>query len=317
MQLLVIGIILIVIGVATFLGRRQILVQNQPLPAGVPVLAGLVGLGLLFASTLVIVPPGHIGVKVFFGKVQPNPLSEGLHVVNPLVTIEKLSIRTNVYTMSSVASEGQVGGDDSIKVLSQGGLTIPLDVSVAWRLVADDAPGIFRTLGRGYEESIIRAAARAALRDAAQRFTAQEAYSSKREELASQAKTIMESKIKELLAKQENFTGAGFVIQQVLLRNVSLPPRLRAAIEEKLAAEQEAQRMDFVLQKETKEAQRKKIEAQGIADFQKIVSEGISEQLLKWKGIEATMEIAKSHNAKVVIVGTSQDSLPVILNADE
>lgn len=317
MELLIAAIVLLLAGVAVLVFRRQIIVQHRPVSPAVGYVLLVAGVLAGVGSTLVIVPAGHVGVKVLFGEVQPGYLDAGLKFVNPLMNVEKLSVRTQVYTMSAVSQEGQRKGDDSIQVLSKGGLSIPLDVSVAWRLVPGDAPEIYRNLSTTYEEDIIRSAARAALRDAAQQYTAQEAYSSKREELAVTAKTIMEKKLAELLGKIEGFEGLGFVVQQVLLRNVSLPARLRSAIEEKLAAEQDAQRMEFVLQKEQKEAERKQIEAKGIAEFQRIVSEGISEQLLRWKGIEATLDIARSPNAKVVIIGGGEDGLPVILNTEK
>jgi regulator of protease activity HflC (stomatin/prohibitin superfamily) len=315
MQLFVIGIIFILAGIGAMFARRRHLTQ-QNIPPAIPPLGILLGVVIGLAGTVVVVPAGHVGVPVLFGNVQQRTLEEGLRFKNPLAEVELMTVRTEVYTMSGTLREGQKVGDDSIKVLSKDGLEMPLDISVAYRLVPGDAPGIYQTIGPNYIEKIIRPAARTAIREAASNFTAQEAYSTKRTELADSAQQGMSRRIQELLARQELFDGQGFVIQQVMLRNVSLPSRLRAAIEEKLSAEQEAQRMEFVLDKERKEAERKKIEAQGIQDFQKIVSEGISEQLLRWKGIEATSEIARSSNAKVIVIGSGEGGLPVILNPD-
>ncbi|MCD4825441.1 MAG: prohibitin family protein, partial [Phycisphaerae bacterium] len=197
------------------------------------------------------------------------------------------------------------------------GLRMPLDISIAYRLVADDAPSLYRNLGVNYIAKVIRPASRTAIREAASQFTAQEAYATKRGEVALQTQAGLERRIKAMLSEYEGIKGTGFIIQQVMLRNVSLPNRLRQAIEQKLAAEQEAQQMEFVLAKEKKEAERKAIEAKGIKEFQQIVSEGISDKLLRWKGIEATMEISKSPNAKVVIIGSGKDGLPIILNTDK
>lgn len=193
---------------------------------------------------------------------------------------------------------------------------MPLDITVQYRLLASDAPAVYRTLGLDYVEKVIRPAARTSIREAASQFAAQEAYSTRRSELQAAAQDSLARSISGLMAKQEGFSGDGFVIQQLLLRSVTLPKRLQVAIEDKLSAEQDAQRMEFVLAKEIKEAERKKIEAAGIAEFQKIVTTGISELLLKWKGIEATMEIAKSPNAKVVIIG-GKNGLPIILNVSK
>lgn len=315
MTLLLAAIAFGIVGVVLFLRRKSYALQNMPdfLPAVLLVVAVV----LIISSTIVIIPAGHVGVPVLFGKVQKSYLTEGLHFINPLLNVVKMSVRTQVYTMSVVSREGQRSGDDSITVLSKDGLRMPLDITVAYRLVASDAPNVYRTLGEHYAENIIRPAARTAIREAASQFTAQEAYATKRGELADNTQQGLIDRIAKLMAEQVNFAGKGFVIQQVMLRNVSLPSRVRGAIEEKLAMEQDAQRMEFVLAKEHKEAERKGIEAKGIAEFQKVVSQGISEQLLKWKGIEATLKIAESNNAKVVIIGGGKDGLPIILNTDK
>ncbi len=268
------------------------------------------------ASAIVIVPAGHAGVPVLFGKVQNFHLSEGMHLINPLVQVTALSVRTEEYTMSSATREGRIKGDDSIRVLTSDGLEMPLDVTILYRLSPSDAPWIYRNIGPNYEAKIIRPAARTAIREAASNLTAQEAYSLKRKELAEDSQKLLELQIANLLGQHEDFKGPGVIIQDVLLRNVSLPTRVRDAIERKLTAAQEAQQMEFVLEKERKEAERKEIEAKGIANFQKVVSEDISEQLLQWKGIEATMEISRSPNAKVVIIGSGASGLPVILNTN-
>lgn len=314
MQLIAIAIVLVIAGVVIRLGRK--VPQLMALPKGAPYVCWAIAAVLIIASAVVIVPPGHVGVQVLLGQVRTKPLGDGPHPVIPLVEVVEMSVRTEVYTMSSTNLEGQRSGDDSITVLSKDGLQMPLDISIAYRLLADDAPAIYSTLGENYPEKIIRPAARTAIRESASRFTAQEAYSSKRQEMAALTQQLLEQAVADLVAKQDGIEGQGFVIQQVMLRNVSLPLRLRNAIEEKLAAQQAAEQMQYVLQREQKEAERKKIEAEGIQTFQKIVSEGISEPLLRWKGIEATLKISESKNAKVIIIG-GKDGLPVILNAGE
>ncbi len=309
MESLVFGVMLVIVGV--------ILLFQRKVPKFVSTLI-FIGAGIaVISSTIAIIPAGHVGVPVLFGKVQDRSLPEGLHVINPLLNVVKMSVRTEVYTMSMMSGEGQKQGDDSITVLSKDGLRMPLDISIAYRLVADDAPSLYRNLGVNYIAKVIRPASRTAIREAASQFTAQEAYATKRGEVALQTQAGLERRIKAMLSEYEGIKGTGFIIQQVMLRNVSLPNRLRQAIEQKLAAEQEAQQMEFVLAKEKKEAERKAIEAKGIKEFQQIVSEGISDKLLRWKGIEATMEISKSPNAKVVIIGSGKDGLPIILNTDK
>ncbi len=312
MQLLLIAAVLAVAGIVLITRGKSYTLRNVPKP--LPYLIILAAVAFAIASAVVVIPAGHAGVPVLFGKVQDNPLTEGLHLINPLLEVQRMSVRTEAYTMSSIGREGQLRGDDSITVLSKDGLRMPLDITVQYRLVASDAPYIYRTLGLNYVEKVIRPASRTAIREAASQFTAQEAYSTRRGELGAQTQEALEHSIKKLLREHKDFRGDGFIIQQVLLRNVTLPARLQAAIEEKLSAEQAAQQMEFVLAKERKEADRKKIEAAGIAEFQRIVSQGISGQLLKWKGIDATLKIAESPNAKIVIIGTSENGLPVILN---
>jgi len=285
--------------------------------ARVPAL-GLLGLALLIASPAFIttVPTGRVGIPVLFGKVRGDFLSEGIHLVNPLVAVPALSVRTETYTMSAVIQEGAVKADDSIRALSRDGLEMPLDVTVAYRLIPEDAPWVYRNLGSQYVDSIIRPAARTAVREGLAQFSAHEAYGAKRRELADRMQQFLQQRIAALTAQYKDFAGRGFEIHPVMLRNVGLPASLRGAIELKLAAEQEALKMPFILERELKEAERKKIEAGGIADFQKIVSEGINESFLRWKGIEATQALAKSENAKIVVIGAGKNGLPVILNPD-
>lgn len=266
-------------------------------------------------SFLTVVPAGHVGVPVVFGKVQENSIPEGLHTKNIFARVLKLSVRTEVYTMSSVTKEGAVEGDDAIKALSSDGLLMPLEITIAYKLVGSDAPWIYRHLGEQYVETVIRSASRTAVREATSKFTSQEAYATKREELAMKMHELLTVRIKDLLSQYKEFKGTGFEIQQVMLRDIGLPDKVKTAIEEKLSAEQDALQMQFVLQKETQEAERKRIEASGIRDFQNIVTAGISDKLLRWKGIEATRELAQSKNAIVVVIGSgTEGGLPIILN---
>ena len=267
---------------------------------------GLMGLGLALGtlSTVTIVSAGHVGVKALFGKVQEDYLPEGLHFVNPFLSVIEMSVRTEAYTMT---------GEQTITVLSADGLRMPLDVTVNYRLIATDAPWAYRNLGYYYEEKLILPPTRTAVREAASLFTSQELYATKRNAAAGNMQSSLREKI-DVILQEYNHTGSVVAVQQVLLRNVGLPDKVREAIEKKLEAEQQAQQMEFVLAKERQEAERKEIEAKGIAAFQDIVRQGIDEQLLRWKGIEATRELAESGNAKVLIFGNSDTGgLPVIL----
>ena len=278
----------------------------------------VVALLALVSASVVVIPAGHVGVQVLFGRVQPTALTEGIQLINPLVDVVKMSVRTETYTMSATGAEGAVQGDDSIQALSADGLLMPLDITIAYRLVGGDAPLVYRNIGADYVDKIIRPASRTAVREAIAGFTAQEAYSTKREALPQTMHDLLTARMGALLKQREDFKGAtGFIVDQVMLRKIQLPDKVKNAIEAKLEAAQQSEQMQFVLEKERQEAERKRIEAKGVSDFQTIVSQSINANLLQWKGIEATETLAKSQNAKVVVIGAGRNGLPVILNMDK
>jgi len=278
----------------------------------------VVALLALVSASVVVIPAGHVGVQVLFGRVQPTALTEGIQLINPLVDVVKMSVRTETYTMSATGAEGAVQGDDSIQALSADGLLMPLDITIAYRLVGGDAPLVYRNIGADYVDKIIRPASRTAVREAIAGFTAQEAYSTKREALPQKMHDLLTERMGALLKQREDFKGAtGFIVDQVMLRKIQLPDKVKNAIEAKLEAAQQSEQMQFVLAKEQQEAERKRIEAKGVSDFQTIVSQSINANLLQWKGIEATETLAKSQNAKVVVIGSGRNGLPVILNMDK
>jgi len=285
--------LIIVIVIATALkksaGSNQLLLRVINI-VRVLSLIGIV-IGAIFSS-IVQIGPGEVGVQVLFGSVQDGVLHSGLNFINPLMAINRMDMKTQAYTMSSTQDEGQIKGDDAISTLSQDGLTLKLDVTVWYRLNESDAPQVFRTIGIDYVEKIVRPAIRTAIRDVCVGYPATDIYSTKRDDF-----------VKDVTKKlEDSFNGRGIVLERVLLRNIELPEKVRSAIDEKIAAEQRAQQMVYVLQKERQEAERKKIEAQGISDYNKAVSQSITDQVLQLKGIEATLELAKSPNAKMVIM---------------
>jgi regulator of protease activity HflC (stomatin/prohibitin superfamily) len=257
--------------------------------------------GVIF-SALVQIGPGQIGVTILFGGVQDNVLKSGLNLVNPLVEVEKLDVKTQAYTMSGVKDEGAVKGDDAIITLSSDGLTLKLDVTVWFRLSENDAPNLLRTLGIDYVEKIVRPASRTALRDVSVRYTATDIYSSKRDDFANDITKNLE----------KSFEGRGIVLEKVLLRNVELPDKVKEAIDEKIAAEQRAQQMVYVLQKEKQEAERKQVEARGVSEAQKIISSTISPQYLQWKYIETLKDLMNSKNNTIVITPYDQKLTPLL-----
>lgn len=261
-----------------------------------------IGLVVLF-SCVVQVGPGEVGVQTLFGSVQDRVLYSGLNLVNPLVDVESMDVKTQSYTMSIAQDEGYLANDDAISALSKDGLTVLLDVTVWYRLSESDAPQVFRTIGVDYVAKIVRPAIRTALRDVSVLYSATDIYSGKREEFTGGVTSNIE----------DAFDGRGIILERVLLRNVELPEMVRSAIDEKIAAEQKAQQMVYVLQKEKQEAERKKIEAQGISDYNRIVSQSITDQVLQLKGIEATLELSKSTNSKMVIMNGK--NMPLIFGA--
>ncbi|MDX2133738.1 MAG: prohibitin family protein [Saprospiraceae bacterium] len=253
---------------------------------------GFVALGVL-TSLFVQIEPGQVGVKTLFGKVQPGVLTEGLNVVNPLMDVERFDVRTQNYTMSGLHDEGEKMGDDAIRVLSADGLEVELDLTVLFRLVPEKAPEILRNLGRGYRDVIVRPMTRTKIRDFAAYYDAVSLYSTKRDEFQQRLFTAIE---KEFLAR-------GLVLEQVLIRNINLPESVKTAIEAKINAEQDAQKMKFVLDKERQEADRKRVEAQGIADYQRILTASLTDKLLQYEQIKAQKELAASPNTKIVVMG--------------
>ncbi|MCS6929322.1 MAG: prohibitin family protein [Saprospiraceae bacterium] len=263
---------------------------------------GLIVVGLLNAC-LVQISPGTVGVQTLFGKVQPGILTEGLNVVNPLVEVVQFDIKTQNYTMSGVHDESQRMGDDAIRVLSSDGLEVVIDLTVLFRVIPEEAPNILRNIGEGYRDVIVRPIVRTKIRDYAAYYDAVSLYSSKRDEFQRRLSDAIE----------KDFKGRGLVLEQVLIRNINLPPSVKAAIEAKINAEQEAQKMKFILEKERQEAERKRVEAQGIADYQRILTASLTDKLLQYEQIKVQRELATSPNAKVVILSGGKTP-PILIN---
>ena len=279
--------------VAWRLAARKVAEQNVSY-RGVSTMSLLAALffgAVALVQCFTVVPAGHTGVVDFFGVVSERTLPSGINFVNPLARVHKYSIQTKEHK-------------EVMQVLSREGLSIGLEISVLYRLNPDSAARVYKTVVNGdYEGVILIPQFRSISRAVTASMQASALYSTERERLG--------AAIQEELAKA--VAARGVIVESTPLRNVALPTQLTEAIEQKQRADQESQRMEFVLTKERQEADRKRIEAQGIADFQRIVAQGISEQLLRWKGIEATEKLAGSPNAKVIVVGSGKDGLPIIL----
>ncbi|GAA4464606.1 prohibitin family protein [Nibrella saemangeumensis] len=259
-------------------------------------------IGLLTASIRQI-DAGHVGVVSLFGSVSDRFLTPGLNFVNPLATVTEVDVKTQNYTMSGMNDEGQKTGDDAIRVLSADGLEVVIDLTVLYRVVPSESPRIYREIGTDYTDKIVRPVTRTRIRDNAVYYDAVALYSTKRDEFQGRI----------FKAIEQDFKSRGMFLEQLLVRNITLPTSVKQTIESKINAEQEAQKMQFVLQKERQEAERKRVEAQGIADYQKILSTGLSDRQLQYEQIKAQRELAASPNSKIVIMG-SRGNVPLILN---
>jgi regulator of protease activity HflC (stomatin/prohibitin superfamily) len=261
----------------------------------------LIVVGLL-SKCVVQINAGQIGVKSLFGKVQNDVLSSGLHFVNPFVAVQRLDIKTQNYTMSGVHDEGNQSGDDAIRVLTSDGLEVTIDLTVLYKLLPSEAPKLVRETGVDYTDKIVRPLTRTKIRDNSVYYEAVSLYSNKRDEFQQRIFKSIE----------DDFKKRGLILEQLLVRNITLPQSVKATIEQKINAEQDAQKMQFVLLKEKQEAERKRVEAQGIADYQRIINIGLTDQQLQYEQIKAYLELAKSPNSKVIVMG--KGNAPVILD---
>jgi regulator of protease activity HflC (stomatin/prohibitin superfamily) len=234
--------------------------------------------------------------------VQPSILSSGLNFINPLMEVDRLDVRTKNYTMSGVNDEGRKAGDDAIKVLTADGLEVTIDLTVLYRVIPSEAPRLIRETGSDYEDKIVRPISRTRIRDNAVYYEAISLYSTKRDEFQTRIFKGIEA----------DFKSRGLLLENLLVRNITLPTAVKSTIEQKIQAEQESQKMQFVLAKERQEAERKRVEAQGISDYQRIISESLTERQLQYEQIKAMKELAQSENAKIIMMGGK--SAPVILD---
>lgn len=301
MFFIVIGIVILVAG---FILSAQ---EHPNARFGTPLrIAGILIITIgAFTSMFKTVGAGEVGVKTLFGKVDNDVLYSGLHVINPLIEITMFDAKTQNYTMSAVHDEGIKSGDDAIRVLSADGLEVTIDLSVLFKVSASQAPEILRQIGSDYLDKIVRPVSRTAIRDNAVSYEAVSLYSTKRQEFQDRIfKTINKS-----------FAKRGLLLEQLLVRNITLPESVKKTIESKINAEQDAQKMIFVLQKEKQEAERKRVEAKGIADYQKILSTGLSDKQLQYQSILAQKEIALSPNTKIIVMGNSKGA-SVLINGN-
>jgi regulator of protease activity HflC (stomatin/prohibitin superfamily) len=301
MAIIIIGIIILVAGILILKQKEEFnKLGNGIRSVGIV----LIIIGALNACVKQI-DAGQIGVSSLFGKVSNEVLTPGLNFVNPLVNVYNVDIKTLNYTMSGVHNEGEKEGDDAIRVLTSDGLEVTIDLTVLYRVVGAEAPRLIRETGLDYKDKIVRPLTRTKIRDNAVYFTAIDLYSTKRDQFQNRIFTSIEA----------DFKKRGLILEQLLLRNITLPNNVKTSIEEKIKAEQDAQKMEFVLQKEKQEAERKRVEAQGIADYQRIISTGLNDKQLQYEQIQMMKGLITSPNSKVIVMG--KGNTPVILDGKD
>ncbi len=296
MELILIGIIVLIVAFVAAVNIPSL----HPNKSKIKVAAIFIFLILLCAASIKQVEPGTVGVQKLFGKVSNTTLQSGLNIINPLVKVVMFDIKTENYTMSGVRDEGAQQGDDAIRVLSADGLEVIVDLTVLYKVIPSEAPRILKEVGTDYRNVIVRPICRTGIRNNAVYYDAVSLFSSKRDEFQDRIFKAIES----------NFRERGLTLEQLLVRNITLPESVKAAIESKINAEQEAQKMTFVLQRERQEAERKRVEAQGIADYQKILNTGLSDKLLQYEMIKA---ISTSPNSKLIVM-TNGKGLPIMVD---
>ena len=259
----------------------------------------IIVIGAILASSITVVPAGHVGVVDFFGQVSTEELKPGIQFKTPLASVHLMSVRTQEYTMSISTEEGEKYGDDSITALTKEGLTVALDITVLYRLQDSVADKIYTTIGEDYIGVIVRPQIRTVIREVIAKYEAKQLYSEERQKVALEIAEKLEPELEK----------RGIALERVLLRNIKLPDSLTQKITEKLEAEQEAERMEFVLQKEQQEAERKRIEAQGIADANRIISNSLTPEYLRWYHIQ----MLPNYNS-VIYIPIGEDGLPIFKN---
>ncbi|HLO44153.1 MAG TPA: prohibitin family protein [Leadbetterella sp.] len=300
--------IIIILGVVLLLVAFNIKNLNSPIASRSRIfrVVGLVLIAFgLISKCVVQIDAGKVGVQSVFGNVKNETLNSGLNVVNPLAAVNELDLKTQNYTMSGVHDEGSKAGDDAIKVLSADGLEVTIDLTVLFRIVSEKAPDIYRKIGMNYVDVIVRPLSRTRIRDISANYDAVALYSTKRDEFQTRIFNAIE----------KDFSGRGLVLEQLLVRNITLPESVKKTIESKINAEQDAQKMQFVLQKEKQEAERKRVEAQGIADYQRIITSTLTDKQLQYEQIKAQKDLASSPNTKIVIMGNGKGT-PMMLNTN-
>ncbi len=280
----------------------------------VVIAAGVILLILIVLSTatFIIIQPGERGV-IFrpwtSGLDKENIFIEGVHIIAPWNSIEVYDVKEHAIEFSNEStntgmSEAKSSAFSALDVLDKNGLTIEVEITVRFYPIYSQIGYIHEQFGRTYEEKLVIPEVRSAVRKIMGQYTAEEIYSTKRQELEEQ----IESETDAVLEKNN------IKMTALLIRSIVIPQNLKNAIEAKQTKQQEALGLDYDIQKAEKEKQIKIKEAEGIAEYNNIITSSMSDKVITYEGIRATLELAKSPNAKVIVIGGGDNGLPIILN---
>ncbi len=250
----------------------------------------LPALGLFLLAACTTIHPGEVAVRQSFGKLSDTVRGPGLVVHSPIgISFVRVPVRTSNLEVS-------------LDLPSQEGLNVLAEVSILYHINRDLAPTLLETVGMGYEREVVLPVFRSAAADVSARYNAKDMHSGERYGIEEAIRQRMEDVL----------VGRGIVIEAVLMKSISLPPRLYSAVEEKLSAEQQSERMQWILAKERQEADRRRIEAEGIRDAQRILEEGLTPGVLQWRSLETFKELSQSPNAKIIF---TDGTLPMLIDS--
>src|SRR6266446_2072739 len=267
---------------------------------------------VLYPHMVVTVPSGEVGVlwKRFGGGTVLDPRrlkNEGFNLISPWNEVFLYDLRLQSFT-------------ESYNAISSDGVSLTASVNVRFRLQRDSVPVLHQGIGPNYKQVLVQSGIGSLTREFMAQYTAEQVYSTARQEIQDKIRSLAEDRLSEKMmehqGEEESYRVSlkdTIILYDILVAGIELPAAIVAAINRKTEQYYISEEYKFRVEREKRESERKKIEAEGIRDFQQIVSQGISESYLRWRGIEATLQLSQSTNAKVVVIGSGKDGLPIIL----
>lgn len=304
----IVGIVGIILGIIVFLVSRA---QEQKESKIVGSILTLVGIIVVFSQGFTIINPGEVGVQVYFGRVLDRTLADGFNLKNPFVEIVRFEVRLQEYTLSSLVNEGALVGDDAIRVITSDNLELTLDLSVWYTVNAELVTDIYKNIAKNNEDlktKIIRTSVRNVARNVSTKYSFRETIE-KREQFSDE----MELELKEIIDSK------GITTDRVLIRKVDPPQSVKNSIENKLVQQQNLETKTLELQKASKDAEIRKVTAQGIADAQEIIQNKLTPLYIQYEAVQAYKELANSNNTTFVIAPTDANAsgMPLILDLNQ